>query len=92
MKPAVIVVGTSAGGLRALERVLGDLPAKFPIPIVAVQHRAKESEAYADIMRTLTPLPVFEAEDNAPLAAPGVYFAPPDYHVLLEPGRIAIST
>jgi two-component system, chemotaxis family, protein-glutamate methylesterase/glutaminase len=92
VRPEIIVVGTSAGGLRALERLLGDLPREFPIPIVAVQHRAKESEAYADIMRKLTSLPVFEAEDNAPLSAPGVYFAPPDYHVLVEPGRIALST
>ncbi len=92
MKPEIVVVGTSAGGLRALERLLGGLPAGFPIPIVAVQHRAKESEAYAEIMRKLTRLPVHEAEDNEPLGAPGVYFAPPDYHVLVEPGRIALST
>jgi two-component system chemotaxis response regulator CheB len=35
----VVVVGSSAGGLRALEEVLGALPSSFPVPIVAVQHR-----------------------------------------------------
>ncbi len=32
-----------------------------------------------------------EVEDDAALRAPGVYLAPPDYHVLIEPGRMALS-
>jgi two-component system chemotaxis response regulator CheB len=90
--PHVVVVGSSAGGLRALELVLGALPATFPIPIVAVQHRAKESsDAYAEVIGKATKLPVIDAEDNVPLDAPGVYVGPPDYHVLIEPGRLALS-
>ena len=85
-------MGTSAGGLRALEKILGGLPASFPVPIVAVQHRARESEAFASIMRSLCSLPVHEAEDKEPIVAPGVYLAPPDYHLLLEPGHLALST
>ena len=89
---AVVVVGSSAGGLRALERVLGALPATFPVPIVAVQHRSRESsDAYAQVIGMSTKLPVRDAEDNVPLVAPGVYVGPPDYHVLLEPGRLALS-
>ena len=87
-----MVVGTSAGGLRALEKVLGSLPSSFPIPIVAVQHRARESEAFASIMQSLCALPVHEAEDKEPIIAPGIYLAPPDYHLLLEPGHLALST
>jgi two-component system chemotaxis response regulator CheB len=88
----VVVVGSSAGGLRALEMVLGKLPSSFPLPIVAVQHRSKESsDAYADVLGAVTKLPVRDAEDNTPLDAPGVYVGPPDYHVLLEPGRIVLS-
>jgi two-component system chemotaxis response regulator CheB len=85
-------MGTSAGGLRALEKILGTLPASFPIPIVAVQHRARESEAFASIMQSLCALPVHEAEDKEPIIAPGIYLAPPDYHLLLEPGHLALST
>ena len=92
MRPSVVVMGTSAGGLRALERVLGGLPPVFSIPIVAVQHRSRESELFASVMQTLVALPVREAEDEE-LVAPGVYLAPPDYHLLLEPGgRLALST
>jgi two-component system, chemotaxis family, protein-glutamate methylesterase/glutaminase len=88
----VVVMGTSAGGLRALESVLRRLPADFPIPIVAVQHRSKESEAFAQVMQALVTLPVHEAEDKEPIEGPGVYLAPPDYHLLVEPGRLALST
>lgn len=92
VQPGVIVVGASAGGLRALEVVLGGLPRSFPVPIVAVQHRSRESsDAYADILGRDVKLPVSEIEDDVALRAPGVYLAPPDYHVLLEPGRIVLS-
>lgn len=89
---SIVVVGASAGGLRALELVLGSLPTGFPVPIVAVQHRAREStDAFAEVLARSTPLPVREIEDEDPLRAPGVYIAPPDYHVLVEPGRLALS-
>lgn len=91
-RPEIIVVGASAGGLRALEVLLGALPRGFPIPIVAVQHRARESsDTYAEVLGKGTPLPVREVEDDDKLRAPGVYLAPPDYHVLIEPGRVALS-
>jgi two-component system chemotaxis response regulator CheB len=91
MRPSVVVVGTSAGGLRALETILGALPATFAIPIVAAAHRSRESELFASVMQGMIALPVREAEDKEPLTAPGVYLAPPDYHLLLEPGGLALS-
>jgi two-component system chemotaxis response regulator CheB len=92
VKPQIVVVGMSAGGLRALEVVLGGLPASFPLPIITVQHRSRESEALSEVIASLVRLPVREAEDKDPVEAPGVYLAPPDYHLLLEPGRFALST
>ncbi|MBS2020396.1 MAG: chemotaxis protein CheB [Deltaproteobacteria bacterium] len=89
---SLVVVGASAGGLKALEVVLGGLPTGFPVPVVAVQHRAREStEAFAEVLSRGTTLPVREVDDDDPLRAPGVYLAPPDYHVLIEPGRVALS-
>lgn len=91
-RPEIIVVGASAGGLHAVEQVLGPLPFSFPVPIVVVQHRAREStDGYAAVLGERTPLPVCEIEDGEPLRAPGVYVAPPDYHVLVEPGRVVLS-
>ncbi len=92
MRPIVVVVGTSAGGLRALEKIFGGLPAGFSVPIVAVQHRSRDSELFASIMQGMVAIPVHEAEDKEAMTAPGIYLAPPDYHLLLEPGgRLALS-
>lgn len=89
----IVVVGTSAGGLRALEQILAGLPGGFEAPIVAVQHRARDStDAYPTIVGAGTPLSVCEAEDGEPLRPGWVYIAPADYHVLVEPGHIALST
>jgi two-component system chemotaxis response regulator CheB len=89
----IVVVGTSAGGLRALETILRDLPAAFSVPIVCVQHRAREStDAFPAVLARATKLPVREIDDEEPLSAPGVFLAPPDYHVLVEPGRLVLST
>jgi two-component system chemotaxis response regulator CheB len=91
-RPEIIVIGASAGGLRAFEVILGGLPRGFPVPIVAVQHRSRESsDGYADVVGKSTALPVREIGDDDPLSAPCVYLAPPDYHVLIEPGRLALS-
>ncbi|MDB4945513.1 MAG: CheB methylesterase [Labilithrix sp.] len=89
---SVVVVGSSAGGLHALEAILGRLPADFPVPVVAVQHRARaSSDVYASLIGRSTKLPVREIDDDDALCGPGVYLAPPDYHVLIEPGWIALS-
>lgn len=89
----LVVVGTSAGGLRALERVLGALPGDLGAPIVAVQHRSREdTDAYPAVVGATTTLVVAEAEDGEPLLPGHVYVGPADYHVLVEPGRIALST
>src|SRR4051794_16293166 len=91
-RPELIVMGASAGGLKALEIVLGGLPPGFPIPIVAVQHRARASgDTFAEGLGKGTTIPVREVEDDVPLAGPRIYLAPPDYHVLIEPGRCALS-
>jgi two-component system chemotaxis response regulator CheB len=89
----LVVVGTSAGGLRALARVLAGLPPRLAAPIVVVQHRARAwTDAYPKIVGASSALVVNEAEDGEPLLPGHVYIGPPDYHVLVEPGRIALST
>jgi two-component system chemotaxis response regulator CheB len=89
----VVVVGTSTGGLHALTRLLGALPATYRLPILIVQHRSKDSdERLSGLLRGASQLPVSEAEDKEPLRGPGVYLGPPDYHLLLELESMALST
>jgi two-component system chemotaxis response regulator CheB len=89
----IIVVGTSWGGLSALHELIAGLPRDFAIPVVAVQHRHRQSgPLMTSLLQDRTALGVCEVEDKAPIAAGNVYVAPPDYHLLIEPGYFSLST
>jgi two-component system chemotaxis response regulator CheB len=81
----LIVIGTSWGGLRALEALLSSLPPGFTVPIAIVQHRHKDSDdTLVSFLKKHCVLPVAEAEDKM-LIQPGyVYLAPANYHLLVE--------
>jgi two-component system chemotaxis response regulator CheB len=61
--------------------------------VVVVQHRgmASPEAAMRQYLATRCALPVVEAEDKEPLHAGRVYLAPPDYHLLVEDGTLALS-
>lgn len=85
----VIAIAASAGGLRALMDVLAPLPDHFPAAIVVVQHLdPKHRSMMAEILNRRTVLTVREAEDGNHLTAGVVYTAPPDRHLLVNPGGI----
>lgn len=93
LRYALVVMGTSTGGLHALTQLLSGLPASFPLPIVIVQHRSRDSdERLVMLLNGACRLPVCEAEDKEPLHSPGVYLGPPDYHLLVEVDSMALST
>jgi two-component system, chemotaxis family, protein-glutamate methylesterase/glutaminase len=89
----LVVIGSSWGGLDALERLLAALPASFPAPVVIAQHRGPASGEgmFASLLRHNSGLPVADAEDKDRLEAGRVYVAPPDYHLLVERGSLALS-
>ena len=92
-KVGAIAIGTSAGGIEALTVLLPALPDALPLPVFVVQHvtRARPS-LLVDLFERCCRLPVCEASDNAPVEPGTVYFAPPDYHLLIDTcPRIALS-
>jgi two-component system chemotaxis response regulator CheB len=92
MRFEIVVIGASAGGLKALQTLLGTLPATFLLPIVIVQHRSADT---ADLLRPMlqrySALPVSEPEDKQGILPGRVYLAPADYHLLVEPGHFTLS-
>jgi len=93
MPYSIVAMGTSWGGLSALRKLLGELPEKFPIPIVVVQHRSKDSDRLlAQLLGDATPLKVCEVEDKDALCAGTVHVAPANYHILVESGYLSLST
>ncbi|WP_414529110.1 chemotaxis protein CheB [Nodularia chucula] len=88
-----IVIGTSLGGLSALQILLSNLPANFIVPIAIVQHRHKNSNGNLQgLLQAKSVLPIQEVEDKDEILPGKVYLAPPDYHLLVERGYFALST
>ena len=99
IKPALapvraVVIGVSAGGIKALSAILPVLPADFAVPILIVIHLPPSRKSIiADLFRDKCALDVREAEDKDALSPGVVYFAPPDYHLLVETdGSISLSS
>jgi two-component system chemotaxis response regulator CheB len=88
----LVAIGASAGGFQALSLILGRLPVDFSASVAIVQHRrADESSLLRELLAQRTRLPVIEPCHGTPLRPGHVYIAPPDYHLLVEPGLLALS-
>ena len=87
----LIALGVSAGGLQAVCTILSGLTAQFPVPIVVVQHRSRDSDSLALVLQECTPLRLCEIEDKMPFEGGRVFVAPPDYHALVDGDHFALS-
>lgn len=88
-RPNVIAVAASTGGPPALARLLGSLPADFPVPILLVQHMGHAfMGGFANWLDGLVPLRVALASDGE-VPTPGrVHVAPGDRHLVLAPSNV----
>jgi two-component system, chemotaxis family, protein-glutamate methylesterase/glutaminase len=83
-----VVIGSSAGGIKALSTVLAALPSEFPLPIIIVQHLHPHSDSYlARILENKCQLKVKQADEKETIADGVVYISPPNYHLLVEEDR-----
>jgi two-component system, chemotaxis family, protein-glutamate methylesterase/glutaminase len=82
-----VVIGASAGGVEGLSVLLPAVPATLQVPIFIVIHLPREHRSLlTEIFAPKCALRVSEAIDKAPVVPGCVYFAPPDYHLLLDEG------
>ncbi|HXF63377.1 MAG TPA: chemotaxis protein CheB [Caldilineaceae bacterium] len=90
---AIVVVGTSAGGLEVLRRLVGGLPADLPAALFVVQHLFREAVSLLPELLTQSgPLPALHPYNEQPIEPGRIYVAPPDYHLLLtRPGLITLD-
>lgn len=83
--PIVALVG-SAGGVEAVMRILGRLPAGFPASFVVLIHLQPERTSHlAEIISRECALPVLAAEDGLPLLPGQVIVVPRGTHLLITP-------
>jgi two-component system, chemotaxis family, protein-glutamate methylesterase/glutaminase len=82
-----IVIGASAGGIEALTVVLPALPAGLRPPVFIVLHLPRDKPSMlAEIFARKCALPVRDAEDKDEVVPGTVYFAPNNYHLLVDKG------
>ena len=80
-----IVIGTSYGGLEALKVILPKFGEGFPLPVIVVLHIGDQAnENFLNYMNSLCQLQVKEVESNEKIQKGFIYFAPPNYHLLIE--------
>lgn len=87
----IVAIGTSLGGLKALQTVLSSLPRDVGASVVIAQHRRPEGSPLVSLLTTVCPMPVVEPDDKQKLEKNVVYVAPPDYHMLVERDYLSLS-
>jgi two-component system, chemotaxis family, protein-glutamate methylesterase/glutaminase len=88
----IIVVGTSAGGVEALQVLVRGLPGDVPAAVFIVLHLAPEGPSFLDeILTRAGPLPATQGVDGEVIIPGHIYVAPPDHHLLVERGRVRVT-
>jgi two-component system chemotaxis response regulator CheB len=88
----IVVIGASAGGIDVLRTLIANTPDTIPAAICVVLHTSPESPGLLpQILGRTARLRVATAFDRQRLEAGRVYLAPPDRHLLVEPGRLRVT-
>lgn len=92
MKPLkmieAVVIGVSAGGMKALGALLPKLAQEPPYAVIIVQHVREGSDNFlVDYLDRISPIRVMEAEEKEFIRPGNAYVAPPGYHLLVEEDR-----
>lgn len=84
----VIVIGCSAGGLRALRPLLDALDPQLPQAVVVCSHQADDgADMLCELLAPHSTLPVYEARERSAVQPGTIHVAPAGYHLLIERDR-----
>ena len=91
-RKAIVIIGSSTGGPRAVQEVLSWMPRTIPAPILMVQHMPEGfTSSFAQRLNWCTSLDVSEARDGDPVRTGKALLAPANYHTLIENKRIILD-
>jgi two-component system, chemotaxis family, protein-glutamate methylesterase/glutaminase len=86
-RPALVVVGGSAGAVEVLQRLTSALTTSFAPAMVIVLHMRPDSRGMLhELLASPSRPPMKAAEDKEPIVPGRIYFATPGYHLLVESG------
>ena len=87
----VITIGTSAGGISALQQLVSQLPQNLNASIHIVQHLSHEAPSnLATFLARKSQLPVAFARNGESIELGRIYLAPPDLHLMLRYGHLKL--
>jgi two-component system chemotaxis response regulator CheB len=82
---AIVALGISTGGPKALEEILPALPGDLPVPILVVQHMPVGFTAlFAERLNKLCAVSVCEASQGEMIRPGVVYIAPAGFHITVD--------
>src|SRR5579859_862936 len=88
----IIVIGASTGGVEALRQVVRDLPRDLPAAVLVTLHIPPQGSSHLpQILSRAGVLPAEHPSDGERIEAGRIYVAPPDLHLMVEPGYIHLS-
>jgi two-component system, chemotaxis family, protein-glutamate methylesterase/glutaminase len=89
-----VVIGGSAGSFQGIVKILAQLPANFPLPIIMALHRLKHvRNGFVEALSLKSVAQVVEPYDKEPIKKGSVYLAPSNYHLSIELGHyFSLST
>ena len=87
----VIVIGTSMGGVAALQRLVATLPEDFPAAVLIVLHVGAQSPGFMpEILSRAGSLPAAYPEHGDAIQAGHIYIAPADNHLMVHNGQVGV--
>jgi two-component system chemotaxis response regulator CheB len=89
----VIVIGASAGGMRAVATLLSGLPPELRAAVAVITHLSpsEDNTKYLRRLQQVTALPCHLADDHMPLRMGHVYFAPTGHHLLIKEKELVLG-
>jgi two-component system chemotaxis response regulator CheB len=87
----IVVVGASAGGVEALMGLAARLPPGLRAAVFVVLHISPSGGSHLPaILSRAGALPAAHAQDGESITTGRLYIAPPDYHLLVREGCVAL--
>lgn len=88
----IIVIGTSTGGITALQRIVSAFPNAFPATVFAVLHTTEDNIGLLPpLLNKVSQLPALYAVHDTAILPGRIYLAPPGRHLIVERGRVRLS-
>ncbi len=89
--PPIVVIGASAGGVEAIRSLTAALPADFAAAVFVVLHIGAHKSELPWLLNQIGSLRACHPGNGDPIHANHIYVAPPDHHLLVEPGHVRLT-